>query len=334
MKNTTILTLAAMLLGPAGAFAQSSAYTKPAGFVTHTLKAGQFNLIGLTLHQPVTVSGAFETVSGTSLTDSQVNFSSALTTGKTYILEITDANDPALNGTIQEVTEWNGNTLTTPQNLAADGLVAGDKYQIRAASTIADVFGAANETGLQGGASSGVADNVYLPTASGFDVYYYSTGGFVGVGWRKVGGGSTDCANQPIFLADGFYVLRRGDDLDFVVTGAVKVEDTSLAITKEYTRVSGIFPVGSTFASSKLELGLTGGASSGVADNVMVQIPAGGFDVYYYSTGGFVGVGWRKVGAGNTDQSNVELPSAFIIKRVSDTDFNLKLNKPTEYENL
>jgi len=120
MKYTTITTLAALLLGSAGAIAEE-AYTTPAGFVTHTLKAGQFNLIGLTLHQPVLVSGEFTAVSSDDngtvgdttddfsvLTDSDVNFATALTSGTTYILEITEASDTDLNGTIQEITVWSG----------------------------------------------------------------------------------------------------------------------------------------------------------------------------------------------------------------------------------
>ncbi|MGB0775541.1 MAG: hypothetical protein ACPGUY_06820, partial [Akkermansiaceae bacterium] len=186
MKYTKLLTMAAILLGTAGLQAQTTtAHTKPAGFVTHTLKAGQFNLVGLTLHNPVTVSGVLNTVSGTTLTDSDVNFGTALTAGKTYILEIIEnANDPTYEGAIQVVTAWSGNTLTTPDDLSA-GLDNQTKYQLRAAATISDVFGATNTAGLQGGASATVADNVYVPTAVGFDIYYYSTGGFVGVGWRK-----------------------------------------------------------------------------------------------------------------------------------------------------
>ncbi|MBK1831459.1 hypothetical protein JIN77_12030 [Verrucomicrobiaceae bacterium R5-34] len=334
MKITTITTMAALLMGAASAVAQDTAYTKPAGFVTHTLKAGQFNLIGLTLHQPVTVAGDFETVSGTSLSDTDVDFGSTLTAGKTYILEITDAADTELNGHIQEVTVWSNNTITTNDDMDAQGLAVGDKYQLRAASTIADVFGVDNSVGLQGGASATVADNIYLPTDSGFDVYFYSTGGFFGTGWRKDGGGSSSFADQPIFLSDGFYVLRRGADMEMVHTGSVKVTDAVLAITKEYTRVSGMYPVGSTLGSSNMNEDLQGGASATVADQVLIQKEEGGFDVYFYSTGGFFGTGWRQDGGGSVDKSSIELPSAFLIKRVGASDFNLKLSKPASYSNL
>lgn len=335
MKNTTIITMAALLLGSSGLHAEeTTAYTKPSGFVTHTLKAGQFNLIGLTLHEAITVSGKFSAVAGTTLSDSNVAFDTVLTSGKTYVLEITSG---ALNGTIQEVTAWSGNDITTPDDLTVGGAVVAvdDTYQLRPAMTLADVFGADNTAGLLGGASSTLADNIYLRKPGGFDTYYYSTGGFFGVGWRKVGGGATDYADQPVMLTDSFYIFRKGDaDLDFVLTGTVKTVKTSTAITETFSFVSGLYPVGSTLSSSGMQSSLTGGDSSTLADKVMFRKVDGGFDNYYYSTGGFFGVGWRKVGAGNVDQGDVELPSAFIINRVGNSDFNLGINPPASYGDL
>lgn len=324
--------MAAMLLGSSGLFAvESTAYTKPSGFVTHTLKAGKFNLIGLTLHEAVTVAGTFTDINGSVLTDANAAYNAALEGGKTYVLEVTSG---TLDGTIQEVTVWTDNTITTPDDLSG-GLQDGDSYQLRAAMTVADVFGDANEGGLLGGASASVSDNIYIPTASGFEIYYYSTGGFFGTGWRKDGGGATDYAGHPMVMTDAFYLYRRGtEDLNLVHTGTVKVVDTSSAITSKYSYLSGVYPVGSTLDSSDLKDSLVGGASASVSDQVLIQNDAGGFDFYYYSTGGFFGTGWRKDGAGNTPQESVALPSAFIIQRVGTQDFNLKLSKPAGYENL
>ncbi|NWK57350.1 hypothetical protein HW115_17150 [Verrucomicrobiaceae bacterium N1E253] len=335
MKNTTIITMAAMLLGTSGLFAQTTAYTKPSGFVTHTLKAGQFNLIGLTLHESISVAGSFTGVSGATLTDTNVDFGTALTAGKTYILEITDAADAELNGAIEEVTVWSGNALTTSGNLAADGLAVGDKYQMRAAMTLSDVFGADNSAGLHGASSFANADKIYLRKPGGFDTYYYCTGGLFGLGWRKVGAGNEDFANEPLILTDSFYIYREGDvDLSLVLTGTVRTVQTSAAITEKFNFISGVYPVGSTFESSGMSQVLTGATSFAKADQVMLRKPDGGFETYFYSTGGIFGVGWRKVGAGNTDQSSVELPSAFIINRYGTREFNLKLLPPSGYENL
>ncbi|MBT8037515.1 MAG: hypothetical protein KJO21_08220 [Verrucomicrobiae bacterium] len=341
MKYTTITTLAALLLGIAGAFAQS-AYTKPSGFVTHTLKAGQFNLIGLTLHAPVTVSGAFETVDGTTLTDSDVNFGTSLTAGKTYILEITAATDTSLNGTIQEVTVWDGNTITTPQNLVTDGLVVGDQYQLRAAKTLQGIFGANNEAGLKEGAS-GTADLVWIPDGSGgFDKYYYSPAQsfpvVVAEGWKLLSG--ADAPEVPIFFADAFFVQRRGaTDLDLVITGSIVTTSVSVAVPNNFTFISSLFPVGSTLANSGLGGSLLHGFA-GTAD--LLWLPkddASGYDIYYYHPGStfpqVVEAGWKLVGGDvNVDQATTILKSGMIIQRRAATGFNVPVTPPSSYSGL
>ena len=332
-QNKSLIALSAFLLSAAGLHAQ--AFTSPVGYVTHTLKAGQFNLIGLTVHNPIEVTGDFESVSGTTLVDNDASFNTVLTAGSTYILEVTSG---SLTGTIQEF-EWTANssptTLVTSDNLGSDGLSANDTYQIRRAATISDIFGATNDRGLLGGTASSIADNIYIPNAqSGFDIYFYSTGGFFGTGWRRVGDNSVDHKDQPIFMTDGFYIFKTVSDLEFVVSGAVKVEAVDLALTQEFTFLSGVFPVGSTLASSLLGDSLVAGTASAVSDNILIQQSDGTFSTYYFSTGGFFGVGWRLVGGGTTDQSNVDLPSAFVIRRVSNNDVNVGLSAPAGYDSL
>ena len=335
MKKATITSLAALMLSSAGAFAQdtsASAFTTPAGYVTHTLEAGQFNLLGLTLHESVVVAGSFESVSGTALGDNDVDFTTILTSGTTYVLEITNSVNDDNIGKVQEVVSWTTNEITTSDDL---GLQVGDEYQIRASATISSVFGEDNSSGLQGATSSAAADNIYVRVDGGFDVYYFSTGGFFGEGWRRVGGGATDFSNQPLFITDAIYIQRNGaTDLDLILTGSVKTGDSQLAVTEDFSFLSGVFPVGSTFESSGMQASVVGGSSSGASDNVLIQVEGGGFDTYYYSTGGFFGIGWRKVGDGSTDHSTTELPSAFILSRVGTEDFNLKLDAPESYDDL
>ncbi|MDC0088064.1 TIGR02597 family protein [Akkermansiaceae bacterium] len=331
MKKT-LITMSALLLSAAGVNAQ--AFTSPVGYVTHTLKAGQFNLVGLTVHNEIEVLGDFETVSGTTLTDTDADFTSSLTAGSTYILEITSG---ALAGTVQEIVGGasSATSISTSDNLQVDGLAAGDTYQMRKADTLSSVFGETNDQGLLGGTSSVVADNIYISDGQGgFNIYYYSTGGFVGAGWRQVGGGSSDSSDDVVFMTDGFYILKRGSDAELVISGAVKLEAVDLAVNTDFTLSSGVYPVGSTLASTGLADSITGGTSSVVADKILIQTDSGAFDTYYYSTGGFVGIGWRAVGQGNTDVSSFELPSAFVIQRGGTADFNTSLNSPTTYTDL
>jgi len=70
--------------------------------------------------------------------------------------------------------------------------------------------------------------------------------------------------------------------------------------------------------------------SSTTADLVLIYNPnlgggAGGYDTYYYSNvGGLIGNGWRKSGAGNTDQANalIAIDEAILVKRLQSADLN------------
>lgn len=355
MKNITIFTLGAMLVGAAASQAQTTAVTKPSGYVTHTLKAGQFNLIGLTLHEPVIAAGVLEDVvpndNGTPgasspevdddfsvLTDDQVDFGAVLTAGKTYILEITDAADTSLNGTIQEVTVWDNNTITTPQDLHAEGLRAGDKYQLRAAKTISDIFGATNSAGLKASTNSGGADVVWLSNVGGgFDKIFYSPGGGLGggnAGWKYVGGG--DASNHPVCYTDAVFIRSRSaNDKSLVVTGSVKTQSTVLALQTGFNFVSVTFPVGATLGNSGLADNLAPGTNSGSADVVWIPNGNGGYEKYFYSPGGGLGggsAGWKSV-SGAENPENTPLTSGMIIRRRGAAT-NSKLTPPSSYGDL
>ena len=157
------------LIGSLTSTQAQTASTDPVGYTTETLEQG-FNLIGITLHQPVIAAGVIDDVAASSVTENDVTFTDAGLLGTsgsaTYILEITSG---TLAGSIQDITAWTANVLTTPDDLLAAGLQVGDTYQIRKASTLADVFGADNSAGLQGVAdfNSTNADIVYLTNNSG-----------------------------------------------------------------------------------------------------------------------------------------------------------------------
>jgi len=338
MKNTTILTMAALLLGSSGLMAQSTAYTKPSGFVTHTLKAGKYNMIGLTLLEAITVAGKFTAVSGTTLTDSGVDFDFSLTTGKTHILEVTSG---TLAGTIQEVIDWSGNTITTPADLVADGLAVGDTYQIRLSQTLQGVFGQNNEAGLKSGSAS-EADLIWVPDgASDYTKFYYHPGASfpvaVPAGWRVLGG--AEALEVPLVYTDGLLVERRGDtDLNLVITGSVKTTSVSIAIPGKYTYISSVFPVGSTLSNSEISDSMKHGLAS-EAD--LIWIPkddATDYDKYYYHPGSSfpvtVAAGWKLLGGGDSDQADASLKAGMIIEKRASEAFNLKLTPPSGYSDL
>lgn len=68
-------------------------------------------------------------------------------------------------------------------------------------------------------------------------------------------------------------------------------------------KVWRLWTLGEVFGASN-EAGLTAAETAGGAD--LVLLPNGdGFDRYFYSTGGALGQGWRREGAGSADQADV-----------------------------
>ena len=324
--------MAALLLGSSGLMAQTTAYTKPSGFVTHTLKAGQFNLIGLTLHEAVTVTGSFSEVSGTTLTDEDVDFTATLTAGKTYILEITSG---TLSGTIQEITAWSGHTITTPADLVADGLAALDTYQMRKTMSLHDVLGATNSAGLQASANADPreADIVFLPkSGGGFDRYFYSSLADFD-GWLNAE--TFAVSNPDLIYTDGIIIQRRGaSDIDLVLTGTVKTVSTTLALTESFNYLGAVFPVGSTLDSSDLHTSLQTSANADPREADVVFIPKGegGYNRYFYSTlDGFSG--WLDA---ETFQAAGAIPisSGLIIQNKSGTSKPATIEPPVGYSDL
>lgn len=63
--------------------------------------------------------------------------------------------------------------------------------------------------GLLGGGEIGWGAIIWNPDGNGlYSQYFYSVGGLLGQGWRRRGGGTTDCADVP--LASAFLIQLRG----------------------------------------------------------------------------------------------------------------------------
>ena len=325
-----LVLLQCSMLFVASASAQSAAYSKPAGFVTHTLKAQQLNLIGLTLHEPVVYSGSFDSVNGTGLTDNNVDYNSILTAGQSYILEVVEkASESERNGVIQVVTSWTANEITTPDNVTTDGRAAGAKDKVRAPKTISDVFGSSNSAGLTAGANMASADVLWHPHGLGFDKFYYSEGGGFGggeAGWKDDSG--ADAGDFPIIYTDAVIIQNKAlTDKKLVVSGVVKTKAVSLALMEgKFNFISSTFPVGSTLGNSGLEVDLVAGVDKDSSDVVWMPNDEGGYDQYYYST-----EGWKD--AQDQPASETLLTSGIIIERIGD-NANAKLTPPEAYNDL
>lgn len=216
-----------------------------------------------------------------------------------------------------------GNQLTLTEEVPA-GVANGASLKIWRLWTLADVFGVTNQAGLTSAETPEQSDLVLLPNGSGFDKYFYCSGGTQGEGWRKQDGGTTDAANVPLPIAGGMAIRARSAKTILLV-GQVKPGSTQVSLQTGHNYVANLCPVnasgagassqGRTLGNSGLNAGLTGGTASTLADLVLLWNGTG-YDQYFLSTGGLGGTGWRKVGDVTTSQADVALPDgAFIILR-------------------
>ena len=335
MKTTLYSILAAAACGMA--FGQT-AYTNPVGYTTTALKTGKFNLLGMTVQQPTVLAGVLNVTQSTTagtLVITGADFSSVvIAASQTYAVEI---NSGSNSGTVFEVpdTSFNNTTDTITVGAPLDTTsFASASFSIRKIATIADVFGPANEAGLLPGTATSNSDVLYIPNAAGvLEQYWYSSGGLVGAGWRKFGGGATPRGNVLLSYIDSFYVYRRGGiDLDLVTSGIVKGNDTKLPLFTGYNYIGSSYPAGATLATSNLSATLTPGTATSNSDVVWVpNATTGVLEQYWYSSGGLVGAGWRKFGGGATSQANLPLSSGIIIQRRG-AAVNALMSAPPSYD--
>ena len=328
-KNLFHTLAGASLISLSGLHAQ---VTSPImGFLTLHLQEGS-NFIGFALLPTMELQANFtisptdrkviflEGGSGFALTNDQ--FSAG--TLASHAIEI--VSNGAGQGFVSVITATlaSGNQLTLQDEVPA-AVANGASLKIWRLWTLASVFGDTNQTGLAGGETPDEADLVLLPNGTGFDKFFYSTGGAQGVGWRQVDGGVTNQADVPVFVTEGMAIMARSAK-SITIIGQVKPGNTKVTLQTGVNYVANLCPVnaegdtpsteGRKLGNSGLEQGLASGTSSNNADLVLLW-NGSGYDQYFHSTGGFLGAGWRKVGdSTKTDQSQLALPDgAYIILR-------------------
>jgi uncharacterized protein (TIGR02597 family) len=326
MKNPTkfiALLSGAALLASSSVFAASVA-TDPVGYVTLTVNgtggagSSAISVLGAPLENAADASAALTAVAGTTLTSG----TSAWTPGafaSTHYVQITSGVNAGISATVTGNTDT---TLTTAEDISS--LLAGDEsFMVRAYTTLADVFGAANESGIGSGANAAVADEILVYNGAGFDIYYYQEGAaFGGDGWRTSVNAFTNQAGAPLPSGLALVVKRKQDaDVSVVVTGNVLTTDSFVPVEGGVNWLSGANPIDYTLASYFGADGgdLQSGANAAAADEILVPKDGGGFDIYYYQEGAaFGGDGYRSSINAFTNASATVLASVgegFVLKR-------------------
>ncbi|HCQ80082.1 MAG TPA: hypothetical protein DIV46_08930, partial [Verrucomicrobiales bacterium] len=253
MKNTTLKAAAAFGLGALlmGSAAAQESVSKPVGYETLEINQ-QFNYIGLRL-----LGAPLATSTVATAENGAITLASGEVADGTVIVEVVDgdAAGAVVVGTVA------AGSISVPAELL-DNLEVENTVTVRAPQSLASVFGA-DGASLTGSAGQGGADLVLVPDGSGaFDTYWYSSGGFggVGAGWKQVDpatgeSSNVDGAAVTLVYTDGLIIQNRGANNSVVVSGSVKTTGTAPALTTQFNYLSTIYPAGATLSSAFDEAG-------------------------------------------------------------------------------
>ena len=338
-KPTTLISVATLLMASFGLLQAQTVSTDPVGYVTLTINgtggtaSEAYSYLGVPLHLASSTSGSISNVTGATISSSGQSWTENAYANTHYIL-ITSGSNAGINTTITSNTS---DTLTTADDISS--FLSGDEtFSVHEYNTIANVFGAANESGLDGGSSAGNADKILIQTATGFNTYYYKNAGLLGgTGWRSSTSTITDASNTVIAPGAGIIVVRsQTDDINLVISGSVYSSDAITPVEAGYNWKTASIPVTLTLSGlfgANNEAGLDGGSSAGNADNVLVlDSDTGAITSYYYKDSGLLGgTGWRSSVSTITDQANAviaEPGKMFLINRSGGSAFNLTEASP------
>jgi len=268
-----------------------------------------FTLFSPLVLEPVGATGVIDQVGGFLVTDTEAALTSAFTTWAPLTLTILDGDQAGL---CLQIVDFTATTLTCEQELSGLAL-AGAAYELRKTPTVESLF---RQRGLASGSAS-VADIIWIPNESGnYTRIFRSGGGLSGVGWRGVGIGARDMSETPIAPWKGVFIQRRwGPALTIDFAGAAPTTPLRVPLRTGFNPVSRGTLSPLTLAGSRMQESLAHGTPA-TADVVWNPDGSGVYARYFWSAGGLVGVGWRRVGGGSVDCGNVPLASAFLIQRL------------------
>ena len=313
----------------------SAVETDPVGYITVTINGNggsgeAFTYMGSPLHAAVASAGAVDASAANSITDNSQAWTADEHAGS-YLM-ITSGVNEGVSATVSSNTS---DTLTTLEDISS--LLAGDEsFEVRPYTTLADIFGATNSAGLDGGSTSGNADTILIQSGAGFDTYYYKDAGFIGgTGWRGSSSPSVDQSSAVVPYGSGIIVVRKqAGDINLVISGSVFGGDAITPIETDFNWKAPSIPVGLTLNAlfgAANEAGLDGGTSAGNSDNVVVPT-ASGLTTYYYKNAGFIGgTGWRSSASPSVDEGATVFAQPgqmFLINRTGGPAFNLAETSP------
>ena len=340
--NITRFSLAAalassVLLTGVNGQSTTTATTDPVGFVTVGITAGTGSAKKNTLFsvplmetEEITgqVAGTITGVTASTISNSNAGWTAgALSQPATpYLIQITSGeaegrlfliSSSANTGGAVAGTANTGTTVTvssidtTQVNLTTLGIVSGtDTYKIFACDTLSSFFGTPASSGVQGGTSATTADTIVAVSNGVPSTYFYST---TSTKWVRTALGSPDSSNVALLPYFGIQYSRLANTaLSFVVTGQVPTQQREVAVKNSGTTiVSQFWPSDTTLGTSGLSSVVTSGASTTLADTVILTAN-GVASTYFYN-----GTNWKKVALGspNADTTVLAIGTSMQIVR-------------------
>jgi len=340
LKAAAAVGLSALLLGTAAA---QESVSKPVGYETLNYTAG-FNYLGLRLVEAPVASGPSTTVDALVVTVAD-GVADALVADTTYIFEVTSGDALGAVTTVASF-DADADTLTLADDISGD-FVDADEFIVRPADTLDSVFGTDNDVansgaGLVSTGSFGTCDQIWVPDGAGsFGKYAFVQGNpFAGIptGWKNAAGDEIAPADIDLVYTDGI-IINGAAAGDVVVSGSVKLEPVSLALTTTFNYVSSVFPAGLTLAESELENTLTSTGSFGTSDQLWLSDGAGGFTKYAYVQGNpFANIptGWKDEALTEIVPGDVSFDdnSGVIVFRGGGADKMIVVDSPDFYDSL
>jgi hypothetical protein len=334
-KLTFVITIGLITAATGFQARATDVFTDPVGFITLTAEgtAGPgspaYSFLGLGMTQIPALRGVATAVSGpavaiTGLTATQFN---AGPLGPLFYVEDVNSNS-AFVGFTDDIVSNDANNVYTLFNDSVQ-IAANDNYKIYPHWTIAAVFGATDQAGLQQGTGT-TADQIQIqnPNVAGqpLATYYYNnvTSKTLTPGWRSPSSGNTDVSLTPLYIDQGVLIGRQvSTNLTYLLVGGVKVGPTLIPLGGTNNFAGNVYAT-STMTLSNSHLYTDGNpddslvAGTGTtADQVLVHNDVtGGLTTYYYNnvTSKTLTPGWRSPSSGNTDQSGATIPmGAFVL---------------------
>jgi hypothetical protein len=327
------ITSFALLAAIASIGAASAAATDPVGYTTTTIY-GAFgpgspknNVIAPDLQNSASWAGTVASVAGDTVTLTDAALTAGAFNAPTFSFTAYSYFVETADGYWANIVSNTATDITLEAGAAAN-FTAGEAVTIRRHVTIADYFGANNETGLLAdpAGDSGTADNIILIDEVNGGTLTVMASDALGGTW--ITDAFEDAATVPIYPDQGVQVLRRAvGNLSLVHDGEVDVNGRQVGVNTGVQIRPQVIPSGTTLTDLDLYTGdnATGVVASATGDtseaDLITVLVDGNPSNYFYATvdlGG--GEGWYDDSLNFVGDTVLPAGAGLIINRANPTN--------------